>query len=186
MTTPKQKSHTQLAQAAVRIFAANDLMNQALIEHLHFAVWNAKLPLRSLGNMRTITAIFTHMHNARTKWIRLSAPHLKVPLQLNRLHCTPLQARIGLAESAVRCEEMLAEALGDSGGRVKRFLRDGWAQPWPVGPEMLCYMIAHEAHHRGQVCMIAHQLGYKLPNRVTSELWNWEKLLKDRGPSLQS
>ena len=181
MTTPKQKSHTQLAQAAVRIFAANDLMNQALIEHLHFAVWNAKLPLRSLGNMRTITAIFTHMHNARTKWIRLSAPHLKVPLQLTRLHCTPLQARIGLAESAVRCEEMLAEALGDSGGRVKRFLRDGWAQPWPVGPEMLCYMIAHEAHHRGQVCMLAHQLGSPLPQKVMSGIWNWEKLWKKCG-----
>ena len=63
-------------------------------------------------------------------------------------------------------------------GRVKEFRRDGWAKAWPVGPEMLCYMIAHEAHHRGQVCMLAHQLGYPLGNKVTSEMWNWEKLLK--------
>jgi len=181
VTTPKQKAHTQLAQAAVRLFAANDLMNQALIEHLDPAAWNSKLAIKLHGNTRTIAAIFTHMHNVRSKWIRLSAPHLKVPLQLNRAHCTPQQARAGLAESAARCEQMLAEALGGSGGRVKQFLRDGWARPWPVGPEMLCYMLSHEAHHRGQVCMLAHQLGSPLPQKVMSGIWNWEKLWKDCG-----
>ncbi|MGA3010047.1 MAG: DinB family protein [Terracidiphilus sp.] len=179
MTFLKQKAHSQLAQSAVRIFAANDLMNQALIEHLDPAAWNAKLPVKLPGSTRTIAAIFTHMHNVRTKWIRLSAPHLDVPLQLNRLRCTPQQARAGLAESAGRCEQMLAEALGDSGGRIAKFHRDGWAQPWPVGPEMLCYMLAHEAHHRGQVCMLAHQLGFPLPQKVISGIWNWKKLWKE-------
>jgi uncharacterized damage-inducible protein DinB len=156
-------------------------MNQALIEHLDPAAGNSKLPIKLHGNTRNIAAIFTHMHNVRSKWIRLSAPHLKVPLQLNRAHCTPQQARAGLAESAARCEQMLAEALGGSGGRVKQFLRDGWARPWPVGPEMLCYMLSHEAHHRGQVCMLAHQLGSPLPQKVMSGIWNWEKLWKDCG-----
>jgi len=55
---------------------------------------------------------------------------------------------------------MLAETLGGCGGRVEKFRRDGWAPPWPVGLEMLCYMLSHEAHHRGQVCMLAHQLGF--------------------------
>jgi hypothetical protein len=71
---------------------------------------------------------------------------------------------------------MLAEALGGGGGRVEKFLRNGWARPWPVGVEMLCYMFSHEAHHRGQVCMLAHQLGFPLPIEVTSGIWNWEKL----------
>jgi uncharacterized damage-inducible protein DinB len=167
---------TPLGRAAVRIFAANERMNQMLIERLDPAAWSAKPP-----GARTIAAIFTHMHNVRTKWVRLTAPHLKVPRQLDRAHCTPRQARAGLAESAARCAEMLAEALGGGGGRVEKFLRDGWARPWPVGVEMLCYMLAHEAHHRGQVCMLAHQLGFKLPNKVTSELWNWEKLWKECG-----
>jgi uncharacterized damage-inducible protein DinB len=181
-TTRQPKVHTQLGRAAVQIFAANDRMNQVLIEHLAPAAWRAKPP----GKARTIAAIFTHMHNARTKWIRLTARHLltasqiKVPPQLNRARCTPQQARTGLAESADRCAEMLAEALG-GGGRVKKFHRDGWARPWPVGPEMLCYMLAHEAHHRGQVCMLAHQLGFPLPVKVTSGLWNWEKLWKECG-----
>jgi len=168
--------HTQLGRAAVQIFLANDRINQILIEHLEPAVWKAKPP----GSVRTIAAIFTHMHNVRCKWVRLTAPHLKVPRQLNRVRCTPRQARIGLAESAACCVEMLAAALGGE-DRVQKFRRDGWARPWPVGPEMLCYMLSHEAHHRGQACMLAHQLGLPLPDKVTSALWNWEKLWRDCG-----
>jgi uncharacterized damage-inducible protein DinB len=179
VTARPAKIQTQLGRTAVRIFAANDRMNQLLIERLDPAVWTAK----PAGKARTIAAIFTHMHNVRTKWVRLTAPHLKVPPQLNRLHCTPQQARAGLAESAARCAEMLAEALGGGEGRVEKFLRDGWAKPWPVGLEMLCYMLSHEAHHRGQVCMLAHQLGFALPNEVTSGIWNWEKLWKECGSS---
>jgi uncharacterized damage-inducible protein DinB len=164
---------TQLGGAAVRIFAANERMNQMIIENLDPAAWTAKPP----GKVRTIAAIFTHMHNVRTKWIRLTAPHLKVPQQLSRTQCTPRQARAGLAESAAGCAEMLAEALGGE-GRIAEFHRDGWARPWPVGPEMLCYMLAHEAHHRGQVGMLAHQMGFPLPKEVGYGLWNWEKLLE--------
>src|SRR5256884_4806914 len=104
----QHKVHTQLGRTAVRIFAANDRINQVLIEHLDPAAWRAKPP----GKPRTIAAIFTHMHNVRTKWIRLTAPHLNVPRQLNRTYCTPRQARSGLARSAARCGELLAEALG--------------------------------------------------------------------------
>ena len=176
MTTRQHKVQTQLSRAAVQIFAANDRMNQILIENLDPTAWRAKPP----GKARTIVAIFTHMHNVRSKWVRLTAPHLKVPPQLNRANCTPQQARAGLAESAARCAEMLAEALG-GGGRVEKFRRDGWAPSWPVGAEMLCYMLSHEAHHRGQVCMLAHQLGFPLPNAVACGIWNWEKLWKECG-----
>ena len=168
------------AHAAVRIFAANERMNQLMIEHLDPAAWKPKSAAKPLGKVRTIAAIFTHMHNVRCKWVRLTAPHLKVPAQLNRTHCTPQQARAGLAESAARCSEMLAEALSGE-GRIKKFLRDGWAKPWPPGPEMLCYMLAHEAHHRGQVFLLAHQLGFPLPKEVMYGLWNWDKLWKECG-----
>jgi uncharacterized damage-inducible protein DinB len=135
----------------VQIFVVNDRLNQMLIERLDPAIWKATPP----GKVRPIAAIFAHVHNVRCRWIRLSAPHLKVPLQLNRAHCTPSQASRALAQSAARCAEMLAQALDAGEGRVEKFLRDGWARPWPVGPEMLCYMISHEAHHRGQVCMLS-------------------------------
>jgi uncharacterized damage-inducible protein DinB len=172
-----QQDHTQLGRAAVQVFAANERMNQMIIEHLDRGAWIAK----PAGKIRPIAAIFTHMHNVRCKWVRLTAPHIKVPRQLARAHCTRPQARAGLAESAARCAEMLAEVLGGGGGRVKKFCRDGWARPWPGGVEMLCYMISHEAHHRGQVCMLAHQLGFPLPIKVTAGIWNWEMLWKECG-----
>ncbi|MGA2649588.1 MAG: DinB family protein [Terracidiphilus sp.] len=174
MTARMKKAEGELGAAGARIFAANERMNQLLIEELDPAVWKAK----PVGGVRTVAAIFTHMHNVRCKWVRLTAPHLKVPALLNRARCTPDEARAGLAESGLRCVEMLVEALGD-GERVTEFLRDGLAQPWPVGPEMLAYMVAHEAHHRGQVCMLAHQLGFPLAGKVTSAMWSWERVWRE-------
>src|SRR5713101_4944965 len=77
--------HAELGRAAVQIFAANERMNQMLIEHLDPAARRAKPPgtTRNTTPLR-IAAIFTHMHNVRCKWVRLTAPHLKVLRQLNR------------------------------------------------------------------------------------------------------
>ena len=174
MSARINKLDGEIGPAAARIFAANERMNQLLIEALDPAAWKAK----PAGGVRTIAAIFTHVHNVRCKWVRLTAPHLKVPALLNRARCTPEEARAGLAESGARCVEMLADAM-DGSGRVTEFLRDGLAQPWPVGPEMLAYMVAHEAHHRGQVCMLAHQLGFPLAGKVTGAMWNWERVWRE-------
>jgi hypothetical protein len=61
------------------------------------------------------------------------------------------------------------------------FSRDALAPSWPVGVEMLCYMLAHEAHHRGQVIMLAHQLGFELRYKASDGIWNWEKFWKECG-----
>jgi len=162
------------AQEAARSFLINDQMNQLLFDHLDPQAWRAKL---AGIKGRTIADIFSHVHNMRCKWLRLSAPHLKRPKRLNRANCTPKQMQRALAESALLCSEMLEQALA-SPGKVKFFLRDGWARPWKPNTQMLAYMIAHEAHHRGQVCMLAHQLGFRLPVTVGAGMWNWEKLAK--------
>jgi uncharacterized damage-inducible protein DinB len=183
MKTHQPKVHGQLGRATLQsssaqVFLLNDRINQMLIEQFDAAAWTTRPSAKA--RVRSIAAIFTHMHNVRCKWIRLTAPHLKAPPQLDRARCTPQQARVALAKSAAGCAKMLAEALGGNAG-IKQFRRDGWARPWPVGLEMLCYMLSHEAHHRGQVCMLAHQLGFRLPTEVTSGMWNWEKLWKDTG-----
>src|SRR6202142_2114955 len=102
MAKRSKRAGTPAGEAAGGMFRPNDRMNQLLIEHLDPAAWKAKPP----GKARTIAAIFTHMHNVRSKWVRLTAPHLKVPRQLNRAHCTPRQARAGLTESSACCAEM--------------------------------------------------------------------------------
>lgn len=165
-------------QALVESYAVNDRMNQVLLEHLDPRAWRAKPPGRG---GRSIAAIFAHVHNIRRKWLRLSAPHLKLPAPLDRARCTQKQAGAALAESAARCSEMLVEALVRPAGRVKSFRRDGWARPWPAGAAMLPYMLSHDAHHRGQVCMLAHQLGFPLPIEAAAGIWVWEKLWRECG-----
>jgi uncharacterized damage-inducible protein DinB len=169
---------SSLAHDMGRAFLVNDRMNQLLLEHLDPRAWRAQLPGQ---RGRTIAAIFSHVHNIRRKWLRLSAPHLKLPAQLDRSRCTQKQARTALAESAARCSEMLAEALTAPQGRVQSFLRDGWARPWRPGAAMFAYMITHDAHHRGQVCMLAHQFGFPLPGPAAYGMWGWERLCKTCG-----
>jgi uncharacterized damage-inducible protein DinB len=170
---PRFHLHQEMAQA----FIINDSMNQLLLTHLDARAWRAKVPMQG----RTIADIFAHVHNIRRKWLRLSAPHLKLPAQLDRRRCTPKQVRSALAESALRCSQMLAEALTSPQGQVQSFLRDGWARPWRPGATMFAYMISHDAHHRGQACMLAHQLGFRLPVAVGAGMWGWERLSKNCG-----
>ncbi len=162
------------ARSAAEIFAVNEQVNQLLLARLEPAAWREK----PVGGVRTIAAIVTHVHNVRAKWVRLNAPQVGVPRQLHWARCTQEEARAQLAESAVACEEMLA---GVESGGVTEFLRDGWAAAWPlgtesVGMEVVSYMVAHEAHHRGQICMLAHQMGFGLPKDVMGAMWSWERL----------
>jgi uncharacterized damage-inducible protein DinB len=169
---------SEFREALLESYAVSEHMNQLILTHLDPKAWRAK-PLGR--NARTIAAIFSHMHNIRRKWLRLSAPHIQLPAQLDRANCTQRQASAALAESAKRCAQMLSDALEGPNGRVKQFHRDGWARPWPAGAAMFTYMIVHDAHHRGQVCMLAHQLGFPLPSKLTSEMWSWERLWKQCG-----
>src|SRR5262249_29329055 len=101
------------------------------------------------------------------------------------------QARATLAQRGERCGEVLAEALGggagdaeragpfeaqakrktgpghySGSGRVTRFVRDTWMPIWFPDGAMFAYMFSHEAHHRGQILLLAHQLGYRLPAKI--------------------
>jgi len=77
---------------------------------------------------------------------------------------------------------MLQEAFSESPDRrVTKFYRGSWAPVWPAGPTMFAYMFAHEAHHRGQVIALAHQLGYGLPEDAANGIWRWDNLWKDLG-----
>jgi uncharacterized damage-inducible protein DinB len=173
MTRIAAATAPEFPKVMAEAYAVNDRMNQLVLEHLDPQAWRAK-PFGGRG--RTIAAIFSHMHNIRRKWLRLSAPHLKLPAQLDRTRSTPKQTKTALAESAARCCEMLAGQ-----DRLKKFLRDGWARPWPAGAAMFAYMITHDAHHRGQVCMLASELGFQLPDKAAYGIWNWEKLWRECG-----
>jgi uncharacterized damage-inducible protein DinB len=92
------------------------------------------------------------------------------------------QAAAALKKSAAQCVRMLREALSEGPGRkITKFSRGSWTRTWPAGGTMFAYMFAHEAHHRGQVLLLAHQLGYRLPAKIMGGIWQWDQLWKQQG-----
>ncbi len=175
-------AEANIREVLLETYAANDRMNQLLFEHLDADAWRAKPPGLNRLKGRTIAAIFAHMHNNRLVWLKRSAPHLRCPAPLDPVRCTVKQTATAHRKSAARCLQMLREALSENlDRRVTKFSRGSWASVWPAGATMFAYMFAHDAHHRGQVIALAHQLGYLLPERAAYGIWHWDRLWEDLG-----
>lgn len=165
--------------ALLSTYAINDAMNQLILAQLDPRAWRARLPSHATRDGRTIAAIFAHLHNCRLRWLKKSAPHLSCPAPLDPYRCTMKQAAAAHKRSAAQCLKMLTEGLSaDPNRRVTKFERDSVVPVWPAGPTMFAYIFSHEAHHRGQVLMLAHQLGYRVPQYG---IWQWDKLWKNAG-----
>jgi len=178
---PAEPLRADIVPSLLETYAANDAMNQLLLAHLDPRAWRATPPGKP-GNGRPIAAIFAHLHNNRLVWLRNSAPHLKCPAPVDPDRCTMKQVSSAHKRSSAQCLRMLTEALSaDPNRKVPKFSRGAWSQVWPAGATMFAYMFAHEAHHRGQVIMLAHQLGYRLPVKAWAGVWWWEKRWKDAG-----
>ena len=172
---------SDLRQVLLETYAVNDAMNQLILAHLDPRAWRAQPPGANRGG-RTIAALFAHLHNCRVRWLKNSAPHLKRPAPLDPHRCSIKQAAAAHKKSATQCLRMLTDALSRSPKRrVTKFFRDSWMPIWPAGATMFAYMFSHEAHHRGQITMLAHQLGYRLPSAAWGGIWQWDKLWKQAG-----
>jgi uncharacterized damage-inducible protein DinB len=151
---------SRLPAALLESFATNDRINRYLIESLPSESWTAKPPD---GKGRTIAAIVAHMHNVRVMWLKATKAD-KIPEQLDRATVTPAQALQALGASHDALSTVLSRAL-ETDGRVKGF------RPDVAG--FFGYLIAHDAHHRGQIAMLARQVGHPLPQKAMFGMWEW-------------
>jgi len=152
-----------LGESLLSALATSERMNQYLLEHLPAEAWRAE---PEGGEGRTIAAIVAHLNNVRLMWLKAAAKGTKIPPQLDRLKATPAQARKALAASHAAVAKLVEASLA-VGGKVKNFPPDVAA--------FVAYLIAHDAHHRGQICMLSRQVGHRLPNAVTFGMWEWNK-----------
>ena len=115
---------------------------------------------------RTVGETFAHLHNVRLMWIKAAAPELLDGLEKierERAHDPAL-----LAESLERSGEAIATLLDNAaaaGGRVKGFK--------PHATAFLGYLIAHEAHHRGQIALRLKAAGTPLDRKTSYGMWEW-------------
>ena len=155
-----QPYSAQLPVALLNTFDTNNRICQYLIENLPAEAWNAKPPE---GKGRTIAAIVAHMHNVRVMWLK-AAKAETIPDQLDRGTVTPKEATNALEDSCKALRALSARAL-ETDGRIKNF------RPDVAG--FFGYLIAHDAHHRGQIAMLARQLGHPLPQKAMFGMWEW-------------
>jgi uncharacterized damage-inducible protein DinB len=158
-------------QSVVAAWRTTNRATIYLIEHLPAAIWAAEVPGVPRRRVRTIAA---HLHNCRCMWVKaLGARHgvpVPVPVDSRRVRPRELVRALGRSsEGIVRLIELGAAR----GGRVPRAT---W-QNFPTDLEhFLSYFVAHEAHHRGQLCLIARQLGHPLPREIAGGVWQWTRL----------
>ena len=160
MSAKNIKEAFLLPKALLNAFETNNRINEFLIEGLDEAAWRAEPPD---GKGRSIAAIAAHMHNVRVMWMK-AAKGAKIPPQLDRHRVTRKQALLALRESTVALHDLLADAIA-SDGRIKNFR--------PDAASFFSYLIAHDAHHRGQITMLARQSGHPISQKVMFGMWEW-------------
>lgn len=155
----------------------NSRVTSYLVEHLPAPLWGASVPG---APRRTIRMIAAHMHNARCMWLRtLGREHgLSIPSLVDRRTVTRRELLSALGRSGKGIEALLQLGLA-AGGHVPPSKAYVWRNlPLDVH-HVLTYFVAHEGHHRGQIVMLARQLGHRLPGDVASGLWQWTTRVRE-------
>jgi uncharacterized damage-inducible protein DinB len=146
-----------------------------LVEQLPSAIWSQEVPgVRRL----TVGMIAAHIHNSRCSWIRsIGARHgVKVPRLVDLRRVRPKQLVAALSRSSKGMIDLIELGLA-RGGRVPRAT---WQNFPPDLEHFLGYFAAHEGHHRGQLILVARQLGHRLPRTVAGGVWQWTKFAREQ------
>lgn len=160
MAKPSATTNFIVSDVVLDAFAINDRINQYLIENLPAEAWRAEPP----GGKGRDAAIVAHMHSVRVMWLKAAAQGSRIPEQLDLHKLTPPKATKGLEQSRAALSAILQESL-ESDGRVKGFKPDLAA--------FFGYLVAHGAHLRRQVGILARQVGQALPQKVLFGWWEW-------------
>jgi uncharacterized damage-inducible protein DinB len=165
-------SQPELQASVLAAWRTNNRVTMQLIQSLPPALWDVPIPGVP---QRTMRAIAAHLHNARCSWLKtLGREHgIKAPERVDHRQVTP---------------PLLVAALKRSSTGMETLLKLGFAHDNQVPPSkgyvwrnlsldvghVLTYFVAHESHHRGQIVMVARQMGHRLPKTVDAALWQWK------------
>jgi uncharacterized damage-inducible protein DinB len=158
--------------ALLTAWNTNSRVTAFLIERLPAPLWRATIPGIPT---RTVRSVAAHLHNARCSWVRTLGGEyeIAIPTRVDQRTVTPRQLVSALKRSSRGIAALLE--LGNSrGGPVPPTKAYVWRNLSLDVEHVLTYFVAHEAHHRGQIVMVARQLGHRLPQSVTAGLWQWQ------------
>ncbi len=167
-------SPEHLGEWLVATWKTNHRLTAYLLENLPDEVWEATVPGIPRRTVRTIGA---HLHNNRCSWIKKMGEPLGIaaPERVDRRTVSRADLVAALKGSSRALVHMIRAGL-ERGGKLP-------AAAWQNYPtdvvHFLAYHAVHEGHHRGQIVMIARQLGHRLPKEVTNGLWQWSRRARE-------
>lgn len=157
-------------------------MNSDLIEtwHIHNrinlylldAIPQDLLQTKIASYSRSIAVIFAHLHGVRLAWLDAAAADL-----IQDLKKIPSRSK---SEQEAISHAVLHESLSASGNAIAILLERSFEKgkitgfkPHPTA--FWAYLIAHEAHHRGEIGIILAESGHPLSKDIDYALWDWNK-----------
>jgi uncharacterized damage-inducible protein DinB len=156
---PENANSLPPAEAVLRSFAIHNRIHLYLLDALAPEVWDAPPPG---GKGRSLATLVSHMLGVRLMWMKAAGiKALPAPLEKT---ATVAEAKKALAESDAALRGWLGPILNGN-AKISGFKPDAWA--------FVSYLIAHESHHRGQMLLLARQLGHPVDKSTSFGLWEW-------------
>jgi uncharacterized damage-inducible protein DinB len=149
-----------ISEALLNAWEVNDRINAYLFENVPDDAWRAKPPG---GKGRDIASIAAHMHNVRLMWLKASGAK-DLPEKAEPSSITKRRAIDALAASRRALQDTLRASLAET-GKIKGFR--------PDAASFFGYLVAHDAHHRGQIALLARQSGHPLSQSAMFGMWEW-------------
>jgi uncharacterized damage-inducible protein DinB len=151
-----------------------------LVASLPDALWPLAL---SGAPRRSVRNVAVHLHNCRGLWLKSlgRGAGIALPAKLDPKSATRARTVVALARSGEAILRLLRAGIangGDFPGVASAFHYGAM----PRNAVLFCaYAVSHEAHHRGQLLVMARQLGHRLPPEVVAGLWQWSSRLREAG-----